>query len=183
MLFTKTFLCNLDWDSVTRAFYRMYPSKYYPHVKEVHVIDHELVPEKRQLRVRRIARVKYDLPSIVHYIVGPSIEYFVLEDSVVDLGARCLSHRTFGLTMKDSYTYNETATIRATPNGQSEYSSSTDFGILAFGFLNSTLEAVSPPNRVLFISHLQVARRVVSDFSKTEAHHKALMQAAARLGD
>ncbi|GFE55899.1 zinc finger containing protein, putative [Babesia ovis] len=82
----------------------MYPSKYYPHVHEVYTIDHEVVPELQQLKVRRIARVKYNLPSIVHYIVGPSIEYMILEDSLVELNAHKLSHRTVGLTMKDFYT-------------------------------------------------------------------------------
>eukprot|EP00371_Babesia_bovis_P000458 XP_001609105.1 hypothetical protein [Babesia bovis T2Bo] len=81
----------------------MYPSKYYPHVHEVYTINHQVLPELRQLKVQRIARVKYDLPPIVHYIIGPSIEYMVLEDSCVDIDKKQISHKTIGLTMRNTY--------------------------------------------------------------------------------
>ncbi|GBE62401.1 PRELI family protein, putative [Babesia ovata] len=177
----------------------MYPSKYYPHVKEVHVIDHEVVPEQRQLRVRRIARVKYDLPSIVRestravmpaliendlaYVLHRGPEHRILRAGGLGCRPGCslsvaqnvgvdhegIVHVSSGRYVDKKRSYHETETIRGMPNGQSECSSSTDFRILAFGFLNSTLEAV--------------ARRVVSDFSKTDAGHKALLQAAENLGD
>ncbi|GIX65088.1 PRELI family protein [Babesia caballi] len=167
MLFTKSFVCDVAWEHLARAFYSMYPSRHYPHVRDVHIIDHELLPERGQLRVRRIGRVKYNLPSIVHYIAGPCVEYALLEDSVVDLKTGSLSQNTIGLTMQDCYTYRETATLQQLQTGDTEYKSTIDFKVVGFGFFNYTLEAV--------------ASRVVAEFSKNDGVKKAILEAAVSL--
>ncbi|KAK1937403.1 hypothetical protein X943_001604 [Babesia divergens] len=167
MLFTKSFVCNFDWEIVARAFYRMYPSKHYPHVRDIHIIDHEVIPESKQLKVRRIARVTYNFPSIVHYIVGPSIEYMMLEESLLDLNTRSISVKTTGFTMLDSYRYDEEASLMMAGSGKTQYNSAIEFRILGFGFFNSTLESV--------------ARRVVTEFSEKDSITKAIVEAVNNL--
>ncbi|KAK1442466.1 hypothetical protein BgAZ_404960 [Babesia gibsoni] len=169
MMFTKSFYCNLDWESLSRGFYRMYPSKHYPYLRDVHIIDHQVLPATRQLKVRRIGRVRYDLPSIVHYIVGSRIEYMLLEESLLDLNTREISVKTVGCTMTDTYSYEEEAAFRCVGNGEVKYHSAINFRILGFGIFNSTLESVTC--------------RVVSDFSKNNCVKMAMKDAVDKIKD
>eukprot|EP00375_Theileria_parva_P000098 XP_762767.1 hypothetical protein [Theileria parva strain Muguga] len=148
MLF-NTLKYNFDWESVTCGFWRKSPSKYLPYINNVYTISATVHPDQKCLKVHRMYHVKFNFPYLISKskkVIGNNQEYYLLEESIVDLDKRKLSYNIEGFS-PDYYMYSESASFEESSNpGVTDFSSSIDIKIRGFGIMNLPLEKVIPLN-------------------------------------
>ncbi|KAK2196083.1 bifunctional PRELI-MSF1 domain/Slowmo-Ups family [Babesia duncani] len=164
VIHTTSHLFKFGWETIASALWHMYPTKAFPHVKETFMIDHRIIPEKEQLVVRRLGRVSDDLPTIAHPFIGEVIEYFVLEETVVDRKLQKLDVTVKGLTKTEYYSFLKTCTFQRDTRDTTAFKGVQEFEIMGFGPFNSTLNSLA-------------ARKIADFYSKNRdvcAMHEAI---------
>ncbi|BAM41032.1 uncharacterized protein TOT_030000293 [Theileria orientalis strain Shintoku] len=131
---------NFDWESVTIGFWRKSPSKYLPYINNVHTINTKVLPEQKCLTVHRMYHVRFNFPYLIQKFVGNNTDFYLLEESVVDLDKRRLSYKISGVA-PDYYSYDESASFEESSSpGTTDFATSIDVRIRGFGVMNKALE-------------------------------------------
>ncbi|EKX73306.1 conserved hypothetical protein [Theileria equi strain WA] len=134
---------DFDWETVVCGFWRRFPSKYHPYVNSVHTIGSKVNPEKKTLVVQRMYHIKYSFPYLIQKLIGSNVDYYILEESQVDLKTRKLSYQVKSVT-PDYYSYSESACYQDSSNpGTTDFNCSMDVSISGFGVMNNTLEKLA----------------------------------------
>jgi len=131
-----------DWETVTSAFWIKYPNELQPHVRSIDTVDRAIDSENKQLKVRRILTLRYDLPQWVERIIGRKLEGMAVEEATCDLNDRKLTLVGRNHSFSEVFAVKETCTYQPHPTNPNwtVFNQNTEYSICG-GLFSSMLES------------------------------------------
>lgn len=141
--FDNKHVYHSDWETVTSAFWIKYPNELQPHVQNVDTVNREIDSENKQLRVRRILSLRYDLPTWLETIIGRKLEGMAIEEATCDLNNRKLTLVGRNHSFSEVFGVKETCTYTPHPTNPNwtVFNQNTEYSIFGVGSLSSMMES------------------------------------------